>query len=86
MKLVAEISDPTLLLSLAHRNGSTFYMESDGKDGDDKLLEVVYFSRSKIVHFVGKLDQEQKKLLQATATLCTAIEFDPMLEVCRILQ
>lgn len=80
MKLIAEIKDPQLLLSLQHRKGSTFYMVKDD------LWEIIYYSGNKIVHFVGKLDDEQRKHIQATATECESVQFDPFQDICIILQ
>lgn len=80
MKLVAEIKDPQLLISLTHVKGSTFYMEKDG------LWEILYYSGNKIVHFVGKLDEDQARLIRATSTECEAVQFDAMHDICMILQ
>lgn len=71
MKLIAEIKDPQLLLSLTHRKGSTFYMVNSG---------------NKIVHFVGNLDEEQARLIRALGTECEAVQFDPFQDLCMILQ
>jgi len=80
MKLIAEIRDPQLLLSLTHRKGSTFYMEKDG------LWEVLYYSGNKVVHYVGKLDEAQAKEIREIATECEAVQFDAMHDICMIIQ
>lgn len=80
MKLVAEIKDPQLLLTLAHVKGSTFYMVKD------ELWEIMYYSGNKIVHFVGKLDENQAKLIRELGTECEAVQFDPLHDICMILQ
>lgn len=80
MKLIAEIKDPQLLLSLTHRKGSTFYMVKD------ELWEIIYYSGNKIVHFVGNLDEEQARLIRALGTECEAVQFDPFQDLCMILQ
>jgi len=80
MKLIAEIKDAQLLLSLTHRKGSTFYTEVNG------LWEILYYSGNKIVHYVGKLDESQAKQIREISTECEAVQFDAMQDICMILQ
>ena len=62
MKLIADIKDSTLLFKLMHQLGTSFY-----KVSGDGLFEVVYHSGEKAVHFRGKLDANQVKILEASA-------------------
>ena len=62
MKLIAEIEEEDLLFKLMHVLGATFYRHV----GDD-LVEVVYFSGEKVVHFKGKLNEEHEKVLESMA-------------------
>jgi len=71
MKLVAEIKEAELLFKMVHALGTTFY-----KPCGDGTFEVVYFSGEKIVHFIGKLSENQIKLLEQTAWKVTEITVD----------
>jgi len=59
VKLVAEIKEAELLFKMVHTLGTTFY-----KPCGNGTFEVVYFGGEKIVHFNGKLSEEQIKSLE----------------------
>lgn len=61
MKLVAEIKEAELLFKMVHTLGTTFYRPVGNGE-----FEVVYFSGEKIVHFFGRLSEEQVKSLEHT--------------------
>jgi len=69
VKLIAEISDADLLFKLMHILGATFWRVV----GED-VVEVVYFSGEKVVHFRGKLDVDKRKVLEASAWKVENIE------------
>ena len=71
MKLVAEIKEAELLFKMVHALGTTFY-----KPIGNGEFEVVYFSGEKIVHFAGKLNDEQIKSLEHTAWKVSEITID----------
>ena len=71
MKLVAEIKEAELLFKMVHALGTTFY-----KPCGDGTFEVVYFSGEKIVHFNGKLSEEQIKTLEQTGWKVSEISID----------
>ena len=73
MKLVAEIKEAELLFKMVHALGTTFY-----KPCGDGTFEVVYFSGEKIVHFVGKLNENQIKVLEQTAWKVAEITVDEL--------
>jgi hypothetical protein len=61
LRLIAEVKDAELLFKMVHTLGTTFY-----KPIGNGEFEVVYFSGEKIVHFIGKLSEEQIKSLEHT--------------------
>jgi hypothetical protein len=71
MKLVAEIKEAELLFKMVHTLGTTFY-----KIIGNGEFEVVYFSGEKIVHFIGKLNEEQTKSLEHSAWKVNEIVVD----------
>jgi len=71
LKLVAEIKEAELLFKMVHALGSTFYRPIGNGE-----FEVVYFSGEKIVHFVGKLSEEQIKNLEHTGWKVSEISID----------
>ena len=71
MKLVAEIKEAELLFKMVHALGTTFYKPIGTGD-----FEVVYFSGEKIVHFVGRLNENQIKVLEQTAWKVAEITVD----------
>ena len=81
MKLVAEIKEAELLFKMVHALGTTFY-----KPCGDGTFEVVYFSGEKIVHFVGKLNENQIKVLEQTAWKVAEITVDELVGEVKIRQ
>jgi hypothetical protein len=71
MKLIAEVKEAELLFKMIHTLGTTFY-----KPVGNGEFEVVYFSGEKIVHFCGKLSDEQVKNLEVSAWKVTEISVD----------
>lgn len=71
MKLVAEIKEAELLFKMVHALGTTFY-----KPIGNGEFEVVYFSGEKIVHFLGKISDEQRKNLEVSAWKVSEISID----------
>jgi len=69
MKLIAEIIDEELLFKLVHQLGATFF-----RTVGEGIVEVVYFSGEKVVHYQGKVTEEHFKLLNATGWPVNSIE------------
>jgi hypothetical protein len=69
LKLLAEIEEEDLLFKLMHILGATFY-----RAVGEGIIEVVYFSGEKVVHFKGKLSAEHKSVLEASAWKVSSIE------------
>lgn len=81
MKLIADIKDEDLLFKLLHILGATFY-----RSVGEGLVEVVYFSGEKVVHFKGKLTKEHSVLLEETAWKVAGIEIDELEGTVKIKQ
>jgi len=81
LKLVAEIVDADLLFKLMHVLGATFW-----RNVGDELVEVVYFSGEKMVHFKGKLSEQQKKVLEGSAWKVENIEVNEVEGTVKIKQ
>ena len=52
-QLLAKITDAELLRKSMHELGTVFYQA----DGDGNITKVVYFSGSRVVEFIGKVDE-----------------------------
>ena len=83
MKLIAEITDPELMMKLQHEKGASFFKPTGEKPG---TYEVLYFSGNKVVHFEGELTAAQLELLKAQANQCTIIDLDLNQGFVRIVQ
>jgi len=59
LRLIAEVKDAELLFKMVHTLGTTFFRVVGNGE-----FEVVYFSGEKIVHFTGKLSEEQIRSLE----------------------
>ncbi len=81
MQLFATTSDPTLLQKSIHRDGTTFYHLCN-----DDVVEVAYFSGSRIVHFKGHIPPDQLSILTHEAFQVDKIEIDEATGVVTIAQ
>ena len=62
MRLFAKVSDPELLLRSLNEMGTAFYRPVKGE-----IVEAVYFSASRAIYFLGKLNREQYEVLKSQA-------------------
>ncbi|RLF28493.1 MAG: hypothetical protein DRN14_04110 [Thermoplasmata archaeon] len=69
--LVANISDPELLMGLVHDAGTLFYQRL-GKG----IYNVIYFSRTRVVAFKGKLTKEQEERIKSIGYEVKEISID----------
>ena len=81
-QLIAQVSDPDLLRKSMHELGTVFYQT----DGDDNITKVVYFSGSRVVEFVGKVDEELSKFVRAMGYRVNSIEIDEIQGYVKIVQ
>jgi len=81
MKLVAEVKDETLLFDLVHELGRIFYRRL-GKE----TYEVVYFSGSRVIHYVGKLSKEKLELLKSVGFEVSEIEIKEIEDIIKVVQ
>ena len=62
LQLLAKITDAELLRKSMHELGTVFYQV----DGDGNITRVVYFSGSRVVEFVGRVDEDLAYALRDT--------------------
>jgi len=81
-QLIAKIKDSELLRKSIHELGTLFYVTGE----KDAIIRVVYFSGSRIVEYVGTLDEEFAKRIRAEGHEVDSIEVDEIQGYVRILQ
>ncbi len=82
LQLLAKISDAELLRKCMHELGTVFYQA----DGEGNITKVVYFSGSRVVEFVGKVDEGLAKCVKALGHRVDSIEVDEFQGFVRIVQ
>jgi len=78
--LEGRISDPELLLAIAHELGQLFYRKVNSE------YEAIYFSGSKAVYFKGKLSPDQLKQLESRGHKVTELSIDEKNRMIKIEQ
>ena len=81
-QLVARITDVELLRKSIHELGTVFYQT----DGEGTITKVVYFSGSRIVEFVGKVDEGFAGIVKAMGHKVSNIEIDEFQGFVKIIQ
>jgi hypothetical protein len=81
-QLVARITDVELLRKSIHELGTVFYQT----DSDGSITKVVYFSGSRVVEFVGKVDEGFAGIVKAMGHKVNSIEVDEFQGFIKIIQ
>lgn len=81
-QLIAKITDVELLRKSIHELGTVFYQT----DGDGNIIKVVYFSGSRVVEFVGKVDEALARRVKAEGHKVDSIEVDEFQGFVRVVQ
>jgi hypothetical protein len=81
-QLVARITDVELLRKSIHELGTVFYQT----DGEGSITKVVYFSGSRVVEFVGKVDEALARRVKAEGHRVELIEVDEFQGFVRVIQ
>jgi hypothetical protein len=81
-QLVAKITDVELLRKSIHELGTVFYQT----DGEGNITKVVYFSGSRVVEFVGKVDEALARRVKAEGHRVELIEVDELQGFVRVVQ
>jgi hypothetical protein len=81
-QLVARITDVELLRKSIHELGTVFYQT----DGEGNITKVVYFSGSRVVEFVGKVDEALARRVKAEGHRVESIEVDEFQGFVRVIQ
>jgi hypothetical protein len=81
-QLVARITDVELLRKSIHELGTVFYQT----DGEGSITKVVYFSGSRVVEFVGKVDEALARRVKAEGHRVESIEVDEFQGFVRVIQ
>jgi hypothetical protein len=82
LQLLAKITDAELLRKSMHELGTVFYQA----DGDGNITKVVYFSGSRVVEFIGKVDEALARRVKAEGHKVDSIEVDEFQGFVRIVQ
>jgi hypothetical protein len=82
LQLVAKINDAELLRKSMHELGTVFYQV----DVEGNITKVVYFSGSRVVEFIGKIDESLGKRIKAEGHKVDSIEVDEFQGFVRIVQ
>ena len=82
LQLLAKITDAELLRKSMHELGMVLYQT----DGDGTITRVVYFSGSRVVEFVGKLDEALARRVKAEGHRVELIEVDESQGLVRVVQ
>jgi hypothetical protein len=81
-QLVARITDVELLRKSIHELGTVFYQT----DSEGSITKVVYFSGSRVVEFVGKVDEGFAGIVKAMGHKVNSIEVDEFQGFIKIVQ
>ena len=82
LQLLAKITDAELLRKSMHELGTVFYQV----DGEGNITRVVYFSGSRVVEFVGRVDEDLARRVKAEGHRVDSIEVDEFQGFVRIVQ
>jgi hypothetical protein len=82
LQLLAKIKDDELLRKSMHELGTVFYQT----DGEGCITRVVYFSGSRIVEFVGKVNESFAGIVKALGHKVDSIEIDEFQGFVKIVQ
>jgi len=82
LQLLAKITDAELLRKSMHELGTVFYQA----DGEGNITKVIYFSGSRVVEFVGKVDEALAKCVKALGHRVDSVEVDEFQGFVRIVQ
>jgi hypothetical protein len=82
LQLVAKVNDPELFKKSMHERGVTLYQE----DPQGSIMRVVYFSTSRVVDFVGSLDEALANIIRADGFRVESINLDESHDSVQILQ
>jgi redox-regulated HSP33 family molecular chaperone len=82
LQLVAKITDAALLKKSIHEQGTLLYQTNT----DGSITRVVYFSDSRVVEFVGTMNETQARIVKATGHKVNTIEVDEFQGYVRIVQ
>jgi len=82
LQLLAKITDAELLRKSMHELGTVFYQA----DSEGNITRVVYFSGSRVVEFVGKVDEALARRVKAEGHKVDSIEVDEFQGFVRIVQ
>jgi len=82
LQLLAKITDAELLRKSMHELGTVFYQA----DSEGHITRVVYFSGSRVVEFVGKVDEALAKCVKALGHRVDSVEVDEFQGFVRIVQ
>ena len=81
MQLIGKVKDRELFTDNISRFGKLFYREGEGR-----ITDVVYFSGTRALKYVGEIDQELAALIKAQGFKVQSLEFDEKKGVVRISQ
>jgi Fe2+ or Zn2+ uptake regulation protein len=82
IQLVARITDADLLQKSSNEQGTLLYQT----DTDGSITRIVYFSDSRVIEFVGKINETQAKIVKATGHKVNSIEVNEFRGFVRIVQ
>lgn len=81
-QLIAKVKDPELLRKSMHELGTVFYQT----DEKDNVILIVYFSGSRIVQYIGKVEEELCKFVRAIGYQVGSVEIDEIQGYVKIVQ
>lgn len=81
MRLFAKVSDPELLLRSLNEAGTAFYRPVRGN-----IVEAVYFSASRTIHFLGEFTPRQYDSLRGQAYPAERIDVDEQRGIIMVAQ
>jgi len=82
MQLVGTVRDRQLFTENISKFGKLFYREEQG----GRIVDVVYFSGTRAMKYVGEIDQELAAVIKAQGFKVESLEFDEKKGVVRVSQ
>ena len=82
MQLIGKVKDRQLFTDNISRFGKLFYRENPER----QIRDVVYFSGTRALKYVGEIDQELAAIIKAQGFKVESLEFDEKKGVVRISQ
>lgn len=76
LKLIADTTDADFFRKSMNERGTTVYMENS----EGNIIEVVYFSGSRLIRMVGDIPEDLAKVIKAEGHKFKSIEIDPITE------